>query len=67
MKPGKVSESILKRAVIKQLSSKNQNVINSAAIGNDAALFALSENKYMLSSTETVIDNSEYQKEHISP
>ena len=62
MKPGKVSESILKRAVIKQLSSKNQNVINSAAIGNDAALIVVSENKYMLSSTETVIDNYEYQK-----
>ena len=62
MKPGKVSESILKRTVIKQLSNKNKNLINSAAIGNDAALFVVSENKYVLTSTETIADTYEFQK-----
>lgn len=62
MKPGKVSESILKRAVIKQLSTKNKNVRNSAAIGNDAALFVVSSDNQVLTSTETIIDEYKYQK-----
>lgn len=62
MKPGKVSESILKRAVIKQISTKNKYVKNSAAIGNDAALFVVSENNQVLTSTETIIDEYQYQK-----
>lgn len=62
MKPGKVSESILKRSVIKQLSTKNKKVINSAAVGNDAALFVMSENTGIVMSTETIIDSYEHQK-----
>lgn len=62
MKPGKVSESILKRAVIKQISTKNKSVKNSAAIGNDAALFVVSDDNQVLTSTETIIDAYEYQK-----
>lgn len=62
MKPGKVSESILKRTIIKQLSNKNKRLLNSAAIGNDAALFTMSENSFIVTSTETIIDEYEYQK-----
>ncbi|MDE6698387.1 MAG: hydrogenase maturation factor [Lachnospiraceae bacterium] len=62
MKPGKVSESILKRAVIKQLSTKNKNVKNSAAIGNDAALFVVPEDSMILTSTETIVEDYKYQK-----
>lgn len=62
MKSGKVSESILKRAVIKQMSSKYKNIKSSAAIGNDAALFVVSENSMLLTSTETIIEDYKYQK-----
>lgn len=63
MKPGKVSEAILKRAVIKQISHKDTHVKNGAAVGNDGALFCIDEKKkFMVTSTETVVDEYEYQK-----
>lgn len=62
MKPGKVSEFILKRAVIKQLQTKYENVMNGAAIGNDAALFVLPENKGVVTATETIVDELAFQK-----
>lgn len=66
MKPGKVSEAILKRSVLKQISNKNDLLISGAAIGNDAALFCISNDeispKYLVNSTETIIDDYEFQK-----
>lgn len=43
MKIGKVSESVLKRSVLKQLKTKNENVICGAGVGDDCAIFALSD------------------------
>lgn len=43
MKVGKISESMLKRSVLKQIKSINPNVINGAGVGADCAIFA-SEN-----------------------
>lgn len=63
MKPGKVSEAILKRSVLKQISNKSEILINGAAVGNDAALFVISkDNNNAASSIETVIDDYELQK-----
>lgn len=43
MKIGKVSESVLKRSVLRQLKTKNENVICGAGVGDDCAIFALSD------------------------
>ncbi len=40
MKVGKVSESVLKRSVLKQIKSKNTQVKNGAGVGADCAIFA---------------------------
>lgn len=43
MKIGKVSESVLKRSVLRELKTKNKNVICGAGVGDDCAIFALPE------------------------
>ncbi len=43
MKIGKVSESVLKRSVLRQLKTKNENVLCGAGVGDDCAIFAFSE------------------------
>ena len=43
MKIGKVSESVLKRSVLRQLKMKNENVLCGAGVGDDCAIFALSD------------------------
>ena len=43
MKIGKVSESVLKRSVLRQLKTKNENVLCGAGVGDDCAIFALSD------------------------
>lgn len=40
MKVGKVSESVLKRSVLKQINSKNTQVKNGAGVGEDCAIFS---------------------------
>lgn len=40
MKVGKVSESVLKRSVLKQITNQNKEVKNGAGIGEDCAVFA---------------------------
>lgn len=40
MKPGKISENILKRSVLKYTDHKNKEIARGAGIGNDCALFA---------------------------
>lgn len=40
MKVGKVSESVLKRSVLKQIKSKNTQVKNGAGVGEDCAIFS---------------------------
>lgn len=43
MNIGKLSESMLKRSILKEIKTKREEIISGAAVGNDCALFALSE------------------------
>lgn len=47
MKSGKISESILKRSVLKQIQTKREEVIIGAGVGEDCAILALSDNEVM--------------------
>ncbi len=40
MRPGKLSDSILKRTVLKQIKNKRSEVVSGAGIGEDCAIFA---------------------------
>ena len=42
MKTGKVSESILKRSVLRQIKTKREEIISGAVLGGDCAIFSLS-------------------------
>lgn len=42
MKVGKVSESVLKRSVLKPIKNRRTEMINGAGVGGDCAIFALS-------------------------
>lgn len=42
MKPGKISENVLKRSVLKYLDKNQTEIARGAGIGNDCALFAFS-------------------------
>lgn len=52
MKVGKVSESVLKRSVLKQITNQNKEVKNGADIGEDCAVFA-QKNGYTVQSVQT--------------
>lgn len=43
MKIGKVSESVLKRSVLRQIKTKRKEILNGAAVGEDCAIFSLYE------------------------
>lgn len=43
MKIGNLSESALKRSVLKQLKTKREEIINGAGVGEDCAIFSLPE------------------------
>ncbi len=43
MKVGKVSESVLKRSVLRQIKTKREEVLNGAAVGEDCAIFSFPE------------------------
>ena len=57
MKVGKISESILKRSVLKQIKSKNEHVKYGAGVGADCAIFA-SENHFMAQAVQTFFLNN---------
>lgn len=40
MRPGKISDSVLKRSVLRQIRTRRQEVVNGAGIGEDCAIFA---------------------------
>ena len=42
MKVGKVSESVLKRSILKQIKTRREEIKNGAGVGEDCAIFALS-------------------------
>lgn len=41
MKIGKVSESVLKRSILRQIKTKREEILNGAAVGEDCAIFSL--------------------------
>lgn len=49
MKLGKVSDSILKRTVLKQIKFKRDEIVSGAGIGEDCALFTCSADEMMVS------------------
>ncbi len=49
MKIGKLSESVLKRSVLRQIHTKREEVVSGAGIGEDCAIFALSDAENMVS------------------
>lgn len=53
MKTGKISESVLKRSVLKICKTKREEVISGAGVGEDCAFFALSEGEYTAACTHT--------------
>lgn len=54
MKVGKVSESVLKRSVIKQIKTKREEVILGAGIGEDCAALKLKEGEVFVVSTDPI-------------
>ncbi len=51
MRPGKVSENVLKRSVLKQIKTGRKEVICGAGLGENCAVFTLSEGGFGLVST----------------
>ena len=49
MKLGKISDSILKRTVLKQIKFKRNEVINGAGVGEDCAIFSCEADELMVS------------------
>ncbi len=54
MKSGKISESVLKRSVLKQIHTQREEVIIGAGVGEDCAILALSENEVMALTVDPV-------------
>lgn len=59
MKPGKLSESVLKRSIFKQLKYKRQEVIQSTGIGEDCALFSFGNELAALSTSSFTVFGEE--------
>ena len=55
MRPGKMSESVLKRSVLKQIKTKRSEVVRGAEVGEDCAFFSFCEKEGVLLSTAPII------------
>lgn len=55
MRPGKFSESALKRSVLKQLKTKREEIIRGAEVGEDCAFFSFEKEEGVLISTAPII------------
>ena len=55
MRPGKLSESVLKRSVLKQIKTKRDEVIRGAGVGEDCAFFSLGEGQGVLLTTAPIV------------
>ena len=55
MRPGKFSESVLKRSVLKQIKTKREEVNRGAEVGEDCALFSFEEKVGTLLTTAPII------------
>ncbi len=61
MKVGKISESVLKRSVLKKIIYKDKAVISKAHVGHDAAVISNeADDKLMVTSTQTVIAKRDF-------
>ena len=59
MRLGKISDSVLKRSVLKQIKAKRQEVINGAGIGEDCAIFAPSDGSASAVSQAAVLEEAD--------
>lgn len=59
MKTGKVSESILKRSVLKEIKTKRPEIILGAGVGEDCAAVALAEDEVLVLSTDPITGASQ--------
>ncbi len=58
MKIGKLSGNVLKRSVLRQIHTKREEVVSGAGIGEDCAIFALSDAENMVSCVqEAAVEN----------
>lgn len=55
MKIGKVSESVLKRSVLKQIKTKRSEVLNGAGVGEDCAILAFETGECCAVSTAPIV------------
>lgn len=55
MRPGKFSESVLKRSVLKQIKTKREEVIRGAEVGEDCAFFSFDKKEGTLVTTAPII------------
>ena len=55
MRPGKISESVLKRSVLKQIKTKRDEIIRGAEIGEDCAFFSFSKEEGALLTTAPIV------------
>ena len=61
MKTGKVSESVLKRSILKQIHTRREEVLIGAGVGEDCAFLALAEDEAFAVSTDPVTVQSQGQ------
>ena len=54
LKIGKISESILKRSVLKQIKTKRNEILIGAGIGEDCAILSLKEDEVVVLSTDPI-------------
>lgn len=54
MKIGKVSESVLKRSILKEIKTKRDEVLVGAGVGEDCAILALKEDEVFIISTDPI-------------
>lgn len=64
MKMGKVSESVLKRSILKEIKTKREEIIIGAGIGEDCAILALEEGEIFVTSTDTITMSDKEMGEH---
>ena len=55
MRPGKFSESVLKRSVLKQIKTKRAEVVRGAEVGEDCAFFSFEKKEGTLITTAPVV------------
>lgn len=55
MRPGKFSESVLKRSVLKQIKTKREEVVRGAEVGEDCAFFSFDKKEGTLVTTAPII------------